>query len=136
MSDFIVDLDADPYCPNVWKVEEHKKGGHFVWDKEKVKLYLSEHQKGGDIIGNDLRKELADKPVMNAHVFYFLRKHPELIPEEWEGKAIFFWGTIYRDSDDRLCVLCLDWHYCAWHWVHRWLGSKWNDLNPAAVFAR
>lgn len=130
-----VDLDADPYVPNGWSVEEHKKGGRFVWDKEKVKFYLSQKQQGGYIIGNDLRKELADKPVFNACLLDFLFAHPELIPEEWKGKAVFFWGTIYRDSDDRLCVRYLYWDDGRWDWNYYWLDSGWNSCSPAVVSA-
>jgi hypothetical protein len=36
----VIDLDADPFVPNCWNVEEHHKGGQFQWDPAKVMLYL------------------------------------------------------------------------------------------------
>lgn len=129
----LIDCDADPYVPSGWKVEEHIKGGQFEWDPTRVKLYLSDKQKDGAIEGNKLRKELKGKPAFNANVLDYLLANPNLIPEEWKGKAVFFWGTIYRDSGGSLCVRCLVWDGGGWLWCSNWLGSDWGDLSPAAV---
>ncbi len=132
----VIDCDAASFVPKGWSVEEHRKGGQFAWDPGKVSLYLSESQKNGSVIsGNKLRKELQDKPVLNANVLDYLLEHPELIPEEWKGKYIFFWGTIYRGSDGGLYVRCLSWDGERWSWGDRWLGRGWNADNPAAVAA-
>lgn len=133
----IIDLDANPFLPKDWKgVAEHRKGGQFEWSPEKVLLYLSENQQNGKyIVGNELRKELANKPVLNANVLDYLLAHPELIPEEWKGKAVFFWGTIYRRSDDHLVVRCLDWDGERWHWSYNWLDRSFHGRNPAASLA-
>jgi hypothetical protein len=115
-------------------VEEHWKGGQFRWDASKVALYLSKKQKDGkQLEGNKLREELRGKPVYNANLLDFLLKHPHLIPEEWKGKYVFFWGTVYRFSDGFLCVRYLCWSGDGWYWSGRWLGGGWLDLNPAAV---
>ena len=129
----LIDCDAEPFCPLDWKVEEHKKGGSLEWDPTKVKLYLSPNQQNGKCIkGHKLRKELENKSVLNANVLEFLLAHPELIPEGWKGKAIFFWGTIYRDPDGRLCVYCLDWVGARWARHRDWLCGSWGDGGPAA----
>lgn len=129
-----IDCSADPFIPNGWTVEEHRKSGDFVWDPNKVGLYLSDGQKNGKVVeGNKLRKELKDKPVLNANVLDYLLAHPELIPEEWKGKYIFFWETIYRDSDGNLNVRYLNWDGTQWNWNYNWLDNDWNDDNPAAV---
>lgn len=136
-----IDCDAAPFLPEGRTVEEHQKGGQMEWDKkaQAKALYLSENQKDGKIIGGeDLRKELAGKPVLNANVLDFLLKHPELIPEEWKGKKVFFWGTIYRYPDDRLNVRYLRWSGSRWEGGDRSLGSGWSEANsasPAAVRA-
>ncbi|MDE2001222.1 MAG: hypothetical protein KGI60_01480, partial [Patescibacteria group bacterium] len=97
--EYLIDCDADPFVPNGWLVEKHQKGGSFKWDAAQVKLYLSNQQRNDKAIeGNKLRRELVDKPVLNANVLDYLLANPHLIPEEWKGKAVFFWGTIYRDS--------------------------------------
>lgn len=129
----LIDLDADPFVPNGWKVEDHQKGGQFKWDAIKVKLHLSKKQKGGSIEGNKLRKELKGQPVYNANLLDYLLKNPHLIPEEWKGKYVFFWGTIYRSSGGDLCVRCLYWDVGRWCWDFDWLDRGWHDDDPAAV---
>lgn len=132
----IIDCDADPFIPEGWKLESHKKMGQFEWDPNKVRLYLSSNQENGKTIkGYDLRKELEEKPVLNANVLDYLLKHQELIPEGWKGKAIFFWGTIYRSSDGNLCVRSLCWRGIGWSWAYDWLDDSWGDGNPAALLA-
>ena len=105
----IIDADADPFIPEGWKVIEHKKCGQLTWGLDRIELYLSEKQKGDYVEGEKLRKELANKPVLNANVLDYLLKNPHLIPEGWKGKAVFFWGTIYRHSYGSLCVRYLYW---------------------------
>ncbi|MEK7080027.1 MAG: hypothetical protein AAB901_01945, partial [Patescibacteria group bacterium] len=66
---------------------------------------------------------------------------PHLIPEEWkkDGKGntryIFFWGTIYRYRNSRLCVRCLYWEDGSWNCTHYWLDDGYEDREPAAVRA-
>lgn len=139
----VVDLSADPYSPNGWAIEEHRKGDtSFEWNPDLITFHLSEKQKGGKTIeGNKLRKELKDLPVFNANLLDYLLKNPNLIPEEWkkygEGNTryIFFWGTIYRRSDGILCVRCLYWRGGQWGWDYYWLGNDWLGDNPAACLA-
>ena len=128
----VIDCDADPYLPDGWKVEEHRKGGQVEFDLSKVTLYLVKDQQcGGVIEGNKLRKQLAKQPVFNANVLDYLLKNPALIPDEWKGKAIFFWGTVYRDSLGGLYVRYLLWRGSSWGWSHYWLDNGWYDGYPA-----
>lgn len=132
----IIDMDANPYIPNNWKVESHKKQGQLEWDPENIQLYLSAEQHGDKWIkGDKLQKELETQPVLNANLLDYLLKYPELIPESWKGKAIFFWGTIYRDSDGDLCVRYLYWGGESWFWLCHclWLGDDFGSGSPAAV---
>ena len=129
----VIDLDVDPYLPNGWKVEEHIKGGQFVYDPAKIEFYLSKRQKKGPIGGHDLRKELQGKPVYNANFLDYWLAHPELIPEELKGKYVFFWGTIYCDSAGGLDARCLYWDGSQWRWGDHWLGSDWHDGSPGAL---
>ncbi len=130
----VIDLDADPFVPDGWKVVEHLKGGQFMFDPAKVTLHLDEAQKGGGVIvGNQLRLKLKGRPVYNANLCDFYLKNPHLIPEEWKGKVVFFWGTIYRSSYGDLCVRYLVWGGDEWHWRFNWLDDHFSDDNPAAV---
>lgn len=132
----VINCDADPYLPDGWKVEEHQKGGQFTWDASKVNLFLSDSQKNGKVIeGNKLRKELAKSPALNANVLDYLLANPHLIPEEWKGKYVYFWGTIYRDSDGSLYVRYLYWSDRSWDWRYYWLDIGWDDFDPAALRA-
>lgn len=128
-----IDCDANPFVPDDWKVKKHLKGGQLRWNPDEVSLYLCDEQRGGTIEGNKLRKKLKGKPVLNACVLDYLLKHPDLIPDEWKGKAVFFWGTIYRDSGGDLYVRYLYWHGGKWDWNNRWLGDVFLDSNPAAL---
>jgi len=135
-SRLIIDLDSAPYIPDGWSVEEHNKGGVMEWDPTKVALHLDPDQKNGKWIeGNKLRKKLAKLNPYNANLLDFLLKkeNQHLIPEEWKGKYIYFWGTIYRSSDGRLCVRYLFWLVGAWLWDYNWLGRGWDGGRPAAV---
>jgi len=130
----LINLDVSPFIPDGWKVKQHIEGGQFEWSPEKVKLYLSPNQQDGKIVeGNELRKELEGKPVFNANLLDYLLEHPNLIPEEWKRKYIFFWGTIYHDSDGDLGVRCLGWGGGSWSWSDGWLGYGWDSDNPALV---
>lgn len=132
----IVDLDADPFVPNGWRVEEHISGGKFDLDLAKIALYLDEEQQnGGVIVGNELRKKLKGRSALNANVLDHLLVNPSLIPEGWKGQLVFFWGTIYRSSGGFLCVRCLLWSGDKWRWVCYWLDSSFYDRCPCAALA-
>lgn len=133
----IINCDADPFVPSgLAGVESHQKSGQFVFDPSKIDLYLSKKQKIGKVIkGDELLKELANKPVLNANVLDYLLAHPELIPESWKGKAVFFWGTIYRGSFGFLFVRCLCFRDGEWHSDYSWLDRDWLGSNPAALLA-
>ena len=128
-----VDLDADPFLPKEWKVEEHIKGGKFEFDPKKIALHLDAKQIGGVIGGNELRGKLKGKPVFNANLLDSLLAYPNLIPEEWKSKAIYFWDTIYRISNGDLVVRYLVWRGGQWDWLCSSLGSDFGGGSPAAV---
>jgi hypothetical protein len=131
--DFI-DCDADPYIPDGWKVVQHRKDGKFaVVDSKKIQLYLADGQMNvKSIIGNKLHEALQDKAILNANVLDFLLKYRALIPEDWKGKKIFFWGTIYRCTGGGRCVRCLDWS-SAPVWYSHYLNDEWFSHYPAAL---
>lgn len=132
----VIDLDAGPFVPDGWKVEEHQKGGQFAFDQSKVTLHLHTGQlNGGRIKGTSLQKKLTNLPVMNANMLDWYLAHPQHIPEEWKGKYVFFWGTVYRDRFGNLCVRCLYWLGGQWSWGDDWLGHDWNADRPALVRA-
>lgn len=130
----VIDCNADPLLPEGWTVEEHRRMGQMEWDPTKVSLYLSDRQRGSGMIkGNDLREEFAGKPVLNANVLDWLLKRPEEIPEEWKGKDVFFWGTIYHGRDGLLHVRYLCWRGVGWYWNYDCLSDGWHSKHPAVL---
>ncbi len=131
-----VDLDANPFVPKGWSVEDHRKGGMLDFDTAKIALYLSEGQKGDKrISGNQLREELKARPVYNANLldWYLRKENQRLIPESWKKQYVFFWGTIYRSMDGNPCVRYLRWCGDGWGWGCRSLDFCWRSGSPAAV---
>jgi len=133
----VIDCDADPFVPDGWSVEEHQKGGSFQWDASKVELWLANGQKnGGKVLeGYMLHKEMAKKVPFNACVLDYLLANPHLIPEEWKGKYVFFWGTVYSYRDGSLYVRYLCWNDGRWDWGYNWLDNVWHGGSPAALRA-
>ncbi|MCH8244311.1 hypothetical protein IIB97_00255 [Patescibacteria group bacterium] len=132
----MIDLDAKPFVPDGWKVKKHTRGGQLEWDPDSVKvvLYLSKSQQDGKVIrGNQIREELKGRSAYNANLLDYLLAHQELIPEDWKGKLIFFWGTIYRDPDGSLNVRYLFWRGGRWYWSFVWLDYDFRGSSPAAV---
>lgn len=144
ISKAVIDLEADPFIPEIWSVEEHQKGGVLEWDKDAQKeaLHLDTDQKNGKWIeGNKLREELKGKPVLNAVVLDYLLSHPQIIPEQWKGKTVYFWGTVYRSQHGGLYVRSLFWFPGGPNWwdVEGWSSSSrfldlnWHGNDPAAL---
>jgi hypothetical protein len=138
-----INLVADPFIPPKWSVGTHqklegKKNIYLKWDSSKVALYLDplqESEKSFD--GVALHKKLNRKPVLNANVLDYLLAHPELIPENWKGKHVFFWGTIYSYYGHAL-VRYLYWHGSAWKWGYRMLENDygWHRNSLALMHAK
>lgn len=146
LKSIIVDTDAFPNLPfdcasvvihlKSGKVKLERRGDDLYVDGRKVVLYLSERQKDGRTIrGYELRDELTGKPVLNANILDALYEHPELIPDNWKGKVVFFWGTIFRDADDDLYVRCLSFRDSRWRRHYYWLDYGFSGCYPAALLA-
>lgn len=143
LMEHITDCSLAPFCPDGWTVlppEEQIKTrfcGSLKWNRkaQTEALYLSEEQTTGEkwIEGNKLRKELVGQVVLPANMLDYLLANPNLIPEEWKKKAVFFWGTIYRLSDGSLYVRYLYWYGSRWYWHYYWLDNYFRGFNPAAL---
>ncbi len=136
---YVVDFNKLPSVPDGWTIlpddEQlpNRIKGQLEFDAKKIALHLDKGQKDGKVIeGNKLRNKLKDVPVYGAQLLDFYLANPHLIPEEWKGKAVFFWGTIYRRADGRLFVRCLCWSGAGWGWICLWLGLGWDGDDPAA----
>lgn len=152
MQYIIIDCDVKPFEPNGLTVAPksdqlpNRVRGQFVFDPAKIRIHLSTNQQGVKyILGILLKKELAGEPVFPANLLDFYLANSHLIPEEWKGKEVFFWGTIYHDSYGNLYVRSLLYFGGAYHSDYRQLVSirwypnyfqlvgDWRGNDPAVL---
>lgn len=108
--------------------------GELIWSPEKVRLHLDDAQKSRSIRGDTLRRKLAGLPVLPANVLYYLRSQQTIIPSAWRGKTIFFWGSVFRHSEDEAAyVECLAWDGSGWDKCYRMIVDTWAAGDLAAV---
>ncbi len=135
----IVNCNEMPFVPLGWSVLpkseqlQNRVKGQYKLDFTRTKLFLVKKQKKGGIEGNELRKKMIKKGVLPANVLEYLLNNQNLIPEEFKGKCIFFWGTIYIDLSGRLCTRYLHWNGIKWDWGSIWLNVGWHDDSPSIV---
>jgi hypothetical protein len=114
-------------------IERHEDNGKV--DLSKLALHLEPEQKEDSYINGNLLADRMKGKGLNSAVLKYLLDNPKYIPEEWKGKYIYFWGTVYRSADGDLCVRYLCWSGGRWDWVYHWLDHVWNSGSPAAVSA-
>ena len=136
MSSRIVDLDIEPFVAEGWSVQEHRKGGVLDFGQMRFSLHLSSKQsREGRIVGIELYEKLKGLPVLNANLLdWFLRTENQcLIPEDWKGSSVFFWGTIYRHRGGNLFVRSLSQDESGRGWCAnwRWIGDFFGKSDPA-----
>ncbi len=136
----VIDCTLEPSIPKGWSIKPEDQiasrfQGELIWSPEKIRLHLDEAQQEGTILGNKLKKKLEGQLVLPTNVGDYLIAHSALISSDLKGKFVFFWGTIYRDSIDCLCVRYLYWDGRSWDWSHIWLDTDWAVQYPAAVLA-
>ena len=138
----VIDCGARPFEPSGLTVAPFRDQlpnrvcGQFVFDPARIKLHLSPNQQGGKYMkGDKLKVELANEPALPANVLDFYLANPHLIPEEWKGKVVFFWGTVYRGSGGGLYVRCLCFHGGRWCSSYGRLDGGWGGSDPAALRA-
>lgn len=123
-----------------WTIESDI--GQKSVDLSKLTLHLEPEQEKSSITGTKLRTRMQSQSPMSAAVLDYLIGHPEETPEEWkqtkDGKIqfVFFWGTIYRDSNGHLFVRYWFCHEGRWQADGHWLGSAWDVQNPSVVLRK
>ena len=131
----VINCCVYPRIPKGFRIEQHLRSGEFFWDSSKIKLYLCEKQKKDSIGGHKLRQKLQGKAVLNANVLDYLLANPYLIPKDWKGKFVFFWGTIYANPHGILYVRYLCWGSDRrWIWNNHCLGDDYNNKCPATLY--
>ncbi|MDD4901544.1 MAG: hypothetical protein PHE24_00175 [Patescibacteria group bacterium] len=125
-------------------IESHSGRGLAVLEKRPDGLYLDgrkviffrsdRQQIGKTIKGFEIRKELANKSVLNANILDALVEFPEFITEEFKNEAwIFFWGTIYCKTGGNLYVRCFHWAGSRREWSYSFVACALNANCLAAI---
>jgi hypothetical protein len=116
-------------------ISTHCFKGILKWDRnaQKDALYQYVSPRDADMV----KRELEDNEVvvLPDNVLDYLLAHPRIIPDEWKGKYVCFWGTIYHDEGGCFYVRCLDWEKEAkkWGWHYSWSKNGFSHLSPAAL---
>ena len=137
----VLNFNTDPHIPDDLSIHPEdqigsRMTGSWKLGLDKIGLHLDAGQQGGKtIVGHELKKQLEGQRVFPAHVLDYLYEHPQMIPEVWKGKAVFFWGTIYRDSGGNLYIRYIEWNDGGWDYGYNWLGNEWSGRNPSAMMA-
>lgn len=139
-----IDCSGKPFIPQGWTYDENDKDRVKSAFRGKVKagqifanLHLEEGQKTGVVNGETLKLALEGKLVLTAHCLDFVLRpeNQHLIPDELKGKALFFWGSIYRHSGGCACVRFLCWDGEQWCWDGGWIGNDFDAGSPGALLA-
>ena len=135
--ELMVDLDATPYVPDGYTIEEHQKGGQFKFNPAKVGLYYLDKKQGNKdrlISVEEMKKEFRNQQIFNACLCDFYLKYIPLIPKSWEGKDVCFWGTIYGGGLSSLFVRCLSKRDGEWKGLlHQLNPTTRFGYNPAVI---
>jgi hypothetical protein len=130
-SKHIINCDIKPSTSGNYQVMEHRQNGQWEWNSDNVFLYAID----ADIMveGHDLYDDLINKPCLNACVLDYLLIHPKLIPQDWKGISIDFWGTIYENEQKKFFVRRLFCFLGNWKDKYIYLGDKWDSCKPIAL---
>jgi hypothetical protein len=65
---------------------------------ENCKISLCQPKEQGivDLKMSQYVELINDLPLANASVMFALLRCPDLLPQAWKGKRVFFWGTTYQ----------------------------------------
>ncbi|MBI5254481.1 hypothetical protein HY932_01730 [Candidatus Falkowbacteria bacterium] len=122
-----------------WSIAEQDERALRFTEVDLNTVLLKTMLEGGEsyVVGEEKLRRLkaAEYIRLDAGVFLALWQNPALIPASWQGKAVFFDGTILLSPGGGRCVLCLFWHGWPWCWGYFGLSSNFSDSRPSAVLA-
>lgn len=144
MSRHVIDCDAPVFLPHGWEDPgvfdqlPNRVKGQIVFNPKKIALFWAKGQRTSLVNGYDIKKQLADRPVLDANVLDYLLAHQEVIPEESKDDNTYFWGTIYRRFDPFFrswfpLVRYLCWKDSLWRWGATELHDDFPPNSPAIL---
>lgn len=131
----IINLDAAPFEPDGLYAIRHQAGGQFDFDPQRVNCYLSPQQCESSLIkGVDLLTQLEGQNCFNTNMLDWYLNNTQHIPEDFKGKIVFFWGTVYCQRDEEY-VRCLLWDNDKWRSSQSSVWNSWGPNAPALIFS-
>jgi len=109
----IIDCTVPPFTPEGWEIEKHIKGIIIQWNEYTGGKIIDHLEKIADhnifIDPDELSGEMPLTAMpLTANILDYLVDHPRLVPREWRGKDVLFFGTLYRDRAGNLVVRYLN----------------------------
>lgn len=117
----------DQHDAPVWSIREHFMGDEeFILPSSRLCL-INIKQSSPDFLRQigELKAEIKDSVLANSILLDYLLEHPWLIPSDWKGKRVIFFGTEYKEyvsvdlSSSTSCYYRCLWYSekdCAWGW--------------------
>ncbi len=104
--------------PGNWKVVTHQKNGKLEWRPGIITVSLEDGQRRNTNFpyGEQVYESYAGEKLPNSNMLEFYLKHPYLIPDEWKGEIVHFFGTIFTDDRGNLHVRRLEWNGSKHKW--------------------
>jgi len=119
----VIDCDAIPFVEETSKIEKHRRGGQWEFNPCQVSLYSSKETSDAEIF-----EDFNNKPALNANVYDYLLKHPDIIPASWIRNCVCFWGTIFScENRETRYVRAL------YHTRGEWVGSYFTLNSSSGV---
>lgn len=137
--DLNTDFHKSPNIPSGWSILESDQifsrlRGKWSLNSHDQYLHLTSCQRRSQsrsAKGTVIRAELEGEIVVPANQLDFYLRNPDLIPEDWRGKEIVFWGSIFRDENNELCVRYLVWEGLTWRPKKRLLTQTFGIYSYA-----
>lgn len=97
------------------------KNGVSEYTIGNIEALKSEHHDNNELISTStMIDDFSNRKFPNSATLNYLLKSPRLIPQDWLGKRLYFWGSRYVIPGSAECVAYIVWD-----------GKKWiSRLNP------
>ena len=122
-----------------WEIEEQDERSLALSEVNPADIRLVTILRDGEsrVIGEErlLRLKAESHVRLDAKIFQAFRDNKDFIPENWKGEAVYFDGTVFRNSSGDRCVLYLCWGEDDWYWHYRWFKNDWHVRDLSAVLA-
>lgn len=129
---YIVNLDAQPKTLTGYKASAHNGGGVFNFQHQSLDLFYPNPEREN---GYKIRSAL--EGPLNANMLDFLLGHPELIPQECQGKYTCFFGTTYCSyRDDESFVRAIFYHQDRYQETLIPLDTDFGDEMPIMIIKK